>query len=177
MNVYIFSLIFTTGSALILFISGFFKILSIKSAVELVLKFKFFPRKMGIPIGYLFPFVEILIAIYLLFNKDNLYINILTILIISVFVVINSKAIIEKMQMDCHCFGNIIKTKVGIGGLVQSLLMFLSILPNLFIVNSPYNSILFFEYSSIEFLILFSISVIWTITLILIRMTIDKFSY
>jgi hypothetical protein len=42
--------------------------------------------------------------------------NIIFGIILSMFILINFKVIVEKKQKKCFCFGKIIETKLGYGG-------------------------------------------------------------
>lgn len=166
-------LAFTTGSALVLFISGLLKVFSITNTIKMINKMGIFPSKLSNILGYLFPWIEISLAIVLFWRVDIFIINIITLLVFGIFIVINVSAIIENKQIECNCFGNFIKSKIGYGGLVQSILLILSIIPTLFFPPA-FNSI--FMLQSQEFFILILTGIIWCLTLIITRIAIETYS-
>ncbi|MFP7416616.1 MauE/DoxX family redox-associated membrane protein [Priestia filamentosa] len=170
----IISLIFTTGAGLLLIISSCFKILSLQESAKSVYKIAFIHKKIATIIGYLFPFIELLVAILLIIQVSNIWVNTIAIIIISAFIIINSNAIFKHSNIECFCFGKLLKTKMGIGGLIQSLLLFFSILPNIIFNNSKVISIFSFNEYNFEYTALVIAIMLWTLSLILIRTSLDK---
>ncbi|PFN00483.1 MauE/DoxX family redox-associated membrane protein [Bacillus cereus] len=170
----IISLIFTTGSGLVLFISGLFKIISIRESSNVMYKITFLPKKIAKIIGYLFPIIELLIATLLILRINNLLINTIAILMLSTFVIFNANAVLKHNHEECFCFGKILKTRMGIGGLVQSSLLLLSLLPNIVLSNLNIITIFSFESFNFEFATIIITIIIWATTLIVIRTIIDK---
>lgn len=99
-----------------------------------------------------------------------MFINIIAIGLIVMFILINFKVIVEKKQKKCFCFGKIIETKLGYGGLIQCLLLLLSIIPNIIFNGTNLSTVLTHKEHLMYGLEIIIISVFWTITLILIRL-------
>lgn len=170
----IISLIFTTGSGILLFISSVLKIISLKESSKFIYNMNFFPEKASKVLGYVFPFFELVISILLILRIYDIWINTVAMLIISVFIIINANAIFKHSHEECFCFGKFLKSRIGIGGLVQSVLLLFSLLPNMLFTNSEIINILSFNTYNIEFIVMGIAIILWVITLILIRTTIDK---
>ncbi|EJR04047.1 MULTISPECIES: MauE/DoxX family redox-associated membrane protein [Bacillus] len=170
----IMSLIFTTGSGILLLISSLLKIISIKESSNAIYKITFFPKTISKLLGYLFPFLELLISILLILRMYDLWVNTVAILIISVFVIINANAIFKHNNEECFCFGKFMKSRMGIGGLIQSSLLLFSLLPNILFNNSNVITVLSFQKYNFEFIVIIITILLWVISLMLIRTTIDK---
>ncbi|MGG0482405.1 MauE/DoxX family redox-associated membrane protein [Priestia aryabhattai] len=172
----IISLIFTTGAGFLLVISSLFKIISLRESAKSVHKITFIPEKTAILLGYLFPFFELVLAVLLVLRVNDFLVNITALIIISIFIIINSNAILKHSYAECFCFGKLLKSRMGMGGLIQSILLFLSILPNIIHNNSNVLTIFSFNEFNFEYLVLIVVSTLWTFTLILIRLSVDKLS-
>lgn len=104
----------------------------------------------------------------------DLWVNTVAILIISVFVIINANAIFKHNNEECFCFGKFMKSRMGIGGLIQSSLLLFSLLPNILFNNSNVITVLSFQKYNFEFIVIIITILLWVISLMLIRTTIDK---
>lgn len=167
-------LIFTSGSGLLLVISGVLKVIAIhdsaKSIENLYPVFKKNARKLG----YLFPFFELLLGCLLIFYTYNIWVNSIAMILFSVFIIINTNAILKHDNTECFCFGNLIKSRMGFGGLIQSFLLLLCVIPNIFSKGFKISSVFMFKTYDFEHLAITVAIIIWALSLILFRITIDK---
>lgn len=166
----VITLIFSVSVGLLFFISGLFKLIAIKEASQSIVEMNLMPEKLASIFGMLFPFLEIFLGVSLIIFNNNMFINIIAIGLIVMFILINFKVIVEKKQKKCFCFGKIIETKLGYGGLIQCLLLLLSIIPNIIFNGTNLSTVLTHKEHLMHGLEIIIISVFWTITLILIRL-------
>ncbi|HDX9647837.1 TPA: hypothetical protein ROY02_004186 [Bacillus cereus] len=166
----VITLIFSVSVGLLFFISGLFKLIAIKEASQSIVEMNLMPEKLASIFGMLFPFLEIFLGVSLIIFNNNMFINIIAIGLIVMFILINFKVIVEKKQKKCFCFGKIIETKLGYGGLIQCLLLLLSIIPNIIFNGTNLSTVLTYKEHLMYGLEIIIISVFWTITLILIRL-------
>ncbi|EEM49105.1 hypothetical protein bthur0005_9300 [Bacillus thuringiensis serovar pakistani str. T13001] len=166
----VITLIFSVSVGLLFFISGLFKLIAIKEASQSIVEMNLMPEKLASIFGMLFPFLEIFSGVSLIIFNNNMFINIIAIGLIVMFILINFKVIVEKKQKKCFCFGKIIETKLGYGGLIQCLLLLLSIIPNIIFNGTNLSTVLTHKEHLMYGLEIIIISVFWTITLILIRL-------
>ncbi|AXR15607.1 hypothetical protein COC60_24770 [Bacillus thuringiensis] len=166
----VITLIFSVSVGLLFFISGLFKLIAIKEASQSIVEMNLMPEKLASIFGMLFPFLEIFLGVSLIIFNNNMFINIIAIGLIVMFILINFKVIVEKKQKKCFCFGKIIETKLGYGGLIQCLLLLLSIIPNIIFNGTNLSTVLTHKEHLMYGLEIIIISVFWTITLILIRL-------
>ncbi|MDN3233549.1 MauE/DoxX family redox-associated membrane protein [Priestia megaterium] len=167
-------LIFTTGAGFLLVISSILKIISLRESAKSVHKMTFIPEKIAILLGYFFPFFELLLAFLLILRVNDFLVNIIALITISMFIIINSNAILNHSQAECFCFGKLLKSRMGMGGLIQSIFLFLSILPNIVYNNSHVSSLFSYDELNFENIALITVTTLWTFTLILIRISVDK---
>lgn len=165
------SLIFRLSISFLFFCSGFLKIFSLKDSTKSIIELNIMPVRLAKIIGILAPFIEIITAILLIIASDKFIINILAIIVIIFLIAINFKAIIENRQTDCFCFGKLIPTKLGYGGLVQCFLLLLSIIPSIIFSSSNLDMLLNLSFLDITFILITSI--LWSISLILIRKIVE----
>lgn len=170
----IISLIFTTGAGFLLIISSLLKIISLHDSAKSVRKMTFIPEKIAMLLGYFFPFFELVLAILLVLRVNDFFVNTVAIIIISIFIIINSNAILKHSYAECFCFGKLLKSRMGMGGLIQSIFLFLSILPNIIYNNSHVLSLFSFNELNFEYIAIIIVTALWTFTLILIRISVDK---
>lgn len=98
----------------------------------------------------------------------------MAIILILIFVLINFQAVVEKRQKPCFCFGKMIETKIGFGGMVQSLLLLISILVNVIFNNMNLIIILDQGTQVVHVVLIVTVSIFLTVTLILIRIIIES---
>ncbi|MFJ7699215.1 MauE/DoxX family redox-associated membrane protein [Lysinibacillus fusiformis] len=158
--------IFCYGSALVLILSGLSKLISHSNTKQFFLKYIAINDISITFMALLFPLLEIGIGIGL-FIYAHLILYISALSLISIFIIINSYALINKVEEDCKCFGNLIPTKTGLGGLIQSLGMFFSIVPLLYFDIAKMNII---DFDNVFYLVPV---LLWFITLIIIRRNVE----
>lgn len=173
----VMTLIFSTSVSIVFFISGFSKVLSLKEASLSLEQIDFIPKRLKRITGTVFPFIELTLAILLIIASSNFMINVITIILISVFILVNFQAINDRKPKSCFCFGKLIKTELGYGGLTQSLILLLFVIPNI-VFNKSNITVLDVLFSHnlqlIEvFFIIFSM-IISTSMLFLSRSFVDK---
>ncbi|WP_083252913.1 MauE/DoxX family redox-associated membrane protein [Bacillus sp. F56] len=166
------TLVFSTGIGILFLLSGFSKVVALRESVASIKKLKLFSDIISTFLGLTFPFFEVALAILIILYKSSLIVNLVALCITVVFMLINYKMISDRKKISCFCFGNIIKTELGYGGLTQSFLMLGCFLLNIIITSQ--NSLLLIKDIELKLLILYIVtSILWTITLLLIRSTID----
>lgn len=170
----IIALIFCISVGIILVISGLFKLFGLKVASESIIAMDVIPAKIAKPISLAFPFIELLIGGGLIFVSESMIVNIMAIILILIFVLINFQAVVEKRQKPCFCFGKMIETKIGFGGMVQSLLLLISILVNVIFNNMNLIIILDQGTQVVHVVLIVTVSIFLTVTLILIRIIIES---
>lgn len=116
--------------------------------------------------------MEVFLAIGLILFSGYLFINISAFLVFLIFILINYKSVANNLKINCNCFGKILKTEYGYGGIIQSLIMIIIIIPNILSKNMSY--INFYNIIPFRTSILIIISAFFaTVTIILVRETID----
>ncbi|WIM40958.1 MauE/DoxX family redox-associated membrane protein [Paenibacillus sp. PK4536] len=169
----ILSTIFHVGVGLVLLFSGISKIFSIKENQNELKILKIIPNYLLVPLSYLLPIFEVLLAISLLFRGDIIYVQILAIVLLLSFVFIHIDAMLNKKETKCFCFGNMISAKHGLGGLIQTILLLLSLIPSvLYLPSSLY--LLMSEDLNIKFYIILISAFFWGFILVLSRRLLDE---
>ncbi|WDF50308.1 hypothetical protein PQ460_20345 [Paenibacillus sp. KACC 21273] len=169
----ILSTIFHVGAGLVLLFSGISKIFSIKENQNELKFLKIIPHYLLVPLSYLLPIFEVLLAISLLFRGDIIYVQILAIVLLLCFIFIHIDAMLNKKETKCFCFGNVISAKHGLGGLIQTILLLLSLIPSvLYLPSSLY--LLMSEGVNINFYIILISAFFWGIILVLSRRLLDE---
>jgi len=158
--------IFCYGSALVLILSGISKLISHSNTKHFFLKYIAINDISITFVALLFPLFEIVIGVGLfIYAHPILYISALFLILL--FIIINSYALINKVEEDCKCFGNLIPTKTGLGGLIQSVCMFFSIVPLLYFDKSNMNIL---DIGNVYYLVPV---LLWFFTLIIIRRNVE----
>lgn len=158
--------IFCYGAALVLILSGFSKLISHSHTKHFFLKYIAINDISMTFMALLFPLFEIALGVGLfIYDHPILYISALSLILL--FIIINSYALINKAEEDCKCFGNLIPTKTGLGGLIQSVCMFLSIVPLLYFDKGNMNIL---DFSNVFYLVPV---LLWFTTLIIIRRNVE----
>jgi len=164
-------MIFSYSIAMIFGLSGISKISNIKETEKTIMKLNFFRDDLSKAAGRMFPLFEIMISCLLFIYYKSILINIITIFVIFVFIIINIYGLLNNLKDSCNCFGNWFKSKLGLGGLAQSTIMLIALIPNLFI-NDPSNLLIHYaDYQTIIFIIISVI--IFTVNIILVRIVLD----
>lgn len=172
----ILALILSFGTGFLLVLSALFKILSLNAYVKSFNKYKNINKTIRKIIGFLSPFIEMIMGMLLIIFSEFLIINIFSVALFFIFILINVNAVIKREVSSCLCFGKIIETKYGKSGIVQSILLSTSLLPNVFIDDHIIFTDLIHSYRLVEINMFTLTAIIWTLTLILIRTIIDKVS-
>ena len=101
---------------IILLLSGILKLIYIKYTVSTITLIDLFPSKISKYIGYLLPLLEISMAVLLYeINEKLVYVFIIGYLMF--FIIINLKFIYQDKK--CCCYGRLIKSKLGLGGVIH----------------------------------------------------------
>ena len=172
MDLIVSALLLSVSSLFVL--SGLAKLLSYRASVEHIANNEWIPKVFKKPIGYSLPIIEIICGISLIIRGDNFLVNLLMISIILVFLAVNLQAVLKHKVKDCHCFGKLIKTKTGSGGVIQTILMLLAVLPNLLVLVQPLSVI---QQLDTSLLLVLAFGVIFMIyTLIIVRSLYELFN-
>ncbi|WP_369695517.1 MauE/DoxX family redox-associated membrane protein [Alkalibaculum bacchi] len=92
--------------------------MSIRGSSEFAENLGIFPPKIGSILGFFMPFVELFVGLgLLLFTR--VYILVIAYGIIFFFLALNMKFILERKEMNCFCYGNILESKLGKGGFIH----------------------------------------------------------
>lgn len=164
-------IIFSYSISLIFFISGISKIFKIKETEKTIIKLNFFGENFSRIIGRSFPFFELVIGCLLLIYYNSILVNLITIFLILVFILINIYGLIHNIKDSCNCFGDWFKSKLGVGGLAQSTLMLILLVPNLFLRGTSNSFIYYEDYQALTFI--FTSVIIFTANIIFVRIILD----
>jgi len=166
-------IILSMSVGFLLLISGFTKFFSIdetsQSLIDLgLVKIISLSRSAAIILSVM----EVFLAIGLILFSGYFLVNITAFFVFLIFILINYKSVTNNLKIECNCFGKIIKTEYGYGGIIQSLIMIMIIIPNILLKNMSY--INFYNIIPISTSILLIISAFFaTVTIILVRETVD----
>lgn len=94
---------------------GISKVFWYKETITFASNLEFFPNKVGRVLGSILPMFEILIFFSLLFF-NNLLIYIFISFYCLFFIALNLKAVAEKRNIPCFCYGKLLKSNLGWGG-------------------------------------------------------------
>ncbi|MGM1034807.1 MAG: MauE/DoxX family redox-associated membrane protein [Bacillota bacterium] len=166
-------LVFSIGVGFLLMLSGLLKAISIRDSVESVVKLNIIPKRLSKVVGYSFPFIEVILGLSLIFFYNLIIVNILVLGIIFAFTFINYKITLERKRTNCSCFGKLVKSELGYGGLAQSLLMLLSILPAIVFESNNLFIQIGNQLKVFDFFIVLIASLLWSATLFVIRIIFD----
>lgn len=118
-------------------LSGGAKLISYKVSVEYISNIEWLPKILKKPVGYSFPIIEVICGVGLVLIGNNFFMNLFTIFIILLFLSANLQAVFNQKEKECYCFGVLFKTRTGLGGVIQNILMLAAILPNLLVLVQP----------------------------------------
>ncbi|SHH47633.1 MauE/DoxX family redox-associated membrane protein [Virgibacillus chiguensis] len=169
----IVTIIFSVSVGFVLILSGIFKLFSTDELKKFIIDLKIINSGLSTILSRIFPIIEISIGSLLILFNNSILVNISAIILTFTFILVNLIALNKGEVKDCHCFGNIIKTKMGHGGVIQSSLLVLSLLPNFF--NHNINLIdIANSMKTYEILAGLFISLIWSFSLIVFRIVIER---
>lgn len=158
---------------IIFLVSGLAKLNSVEETLQDLIRYSIFSGALLKKVSYVLPYFEIILAISLILWGNQLIINIIALGIISLFLLIHVEAIIKKNTTECFCFGKLFKTRHGRGGLIQSLLLIVCILPNIFVQSSSFLAYINTSFELSMYVIL-CVSILGSINILMIRVIIDK---
>ncbi len=169
----IVSVIFCMGAGLVLFLSGVSKFFSIQENVSELKLLNVLSTRLINVLSYFLPLLEIIIAICLIAYSKFIIVEIFAGILFLGFVFIHLDAVLGKKEEKCFCFGKFIKAKHGFGGLVQTFLLLISLIPS--IVGSSANLYDIFTNSEhMNFALITFSSILWSIILIMSRRLMDE---
>lgn len=157
----------------LLLLSGVMKMLTPNSAANLFVELGLNSFQLSKLLGILFSIVEIFLAISLFLVSESLLVNIISVIIFSIFLLVNIKSLTNKEKKSCSCFGKLLKTELGYGGIVQSLIMLIIVFLNIGTEKPGFLMLVNNKIILHELILVVIVSVLGTITLIFIRSTID----
>ncbi|UMY54736.1 MULTISPECIES: MauE/DoxX family redox-associated membrane protein [Paenibacillus] len=170
----IISLIFRVGVGIVLLISGLSKLFSVVETTNDLKKFNFLPIKYLGFIALLIPIVEIVLSIFLIIKGNELIILTGCMAVFLCFMYTHISAMISNDNTNCSCFGKLIKSRHGFGGVLQANLLLISLIPSIIYKSNNLN--FFFETNGqLEICIVIFISLLWGTNMILIRRVLDEF--
>lgn len=174
MNTNELGIIFRASVAIAFLFAGLSKLLWIRDSSRFARDLGLFPKKVGAVLGFFMPIIELAVGIGMIFS-NNPFISIVALGIIMFFVAINVKTVVEDRTLECFCYGNIIKTKLGQGGLVHYLFLLITLLISFITIKSNASSI-FYEYTVVNQILISSIVLLIFINSIVIQLVLDKLS-
>ena len=149
-------------------LAGISKLFSFNEAKKFPEKIGLFQGKLGRAMGGCMPFLELFLGILsILYN--NYLLNIFIFGVLLFFIVLNLKFTLEKKESKCFCYGKLIDTKIGKGGLVHYLYQFIIFLISVIILKKESNINIISE-----FFIIFILSFLIFINGMIIRRVIEK---
>jgi hypothetical protein len=165
-------IIFRIAVSLTLFISGLSKLIHIKESIHYFRDWGLFLPAIGSVLGVLIPPIEILTGIALI-KTNNLLIEIFAISIVFFLILINMKAVLDNDNKLCFCFGNVLKTRLGIGGLVHTIYLLIALFISIFIIKTEVANILYTCSLTSQILIV-AVSILIFVNGLSIRLVLDN---
>lgn len=144
-------------------ISGISKFFSINQFKKTLIELKFSDYYSKI-LAICIPTIELLIAIFILFEKTIFIALISTLILSCLFLFVTMYSLITKKQIKCNCFGNFTDEKLGISSLFHIILLIVPALIILF--NNNFNFIEIYSTSEIIFSIVMNLGLIMFFILI-----------
>lgn len=121
-------------------IAGFSKLFSLNEAKKFPEKIGFLSGKYGEIMGGGMPFIELIIGLFgIIYN--NYIINIMVMAILLFFILLNLKYTLERKDSKCFCYGKLINTKIGKGGLIHYLYQLMIFVLSIIGLNGKINVI------------------------------------
>lgn len=105
---------------LIFLISSIPKLANIKKFVDSVIEYRVVPRKLSVLYGYTLPFIELIASILIIFHTSSFYGLLMTLLLLSTFLIADIMVIKSKRFVTCACFGNFLESQVDIFSLYRN---------------------------------------------------------
>ncbi|MNK70816.1 Methylamine utilization protein MauE [compost metagenome] len=170
-------LMLSISVAVILFISGILKFLSLNELYKKIAELLAIDNFLVKIIGTVIPLFELLISVLLITYNESIFVNIISIIMTGIFISMNINGVAKRSLKDCLCFGKFFKTKLGYGGLIQSVLLFLSLIPGLLFKTTNSINFLFYEHNLSDITLVLFVSLLWSITLFIIRIQVDTILY
>lgn len=152
--------------------AGFAKLIQIRNSSRFVKKLGIFPEKVGAMLGFFMPIIELVVGFTMIFN-NNIYIEIIALAIIMFFIGLNLKAVLDKKELECFCYGKLIKTKIGASGLIHYLYLLICLISSFF-VNAEKITKLIYDYNFINQVFIIMAAMLIFINSIIIQVVIDK---
>lgn len=128
-------------------------------------------------LGYGSPIIELLTGIALITLTHNFFINVTALGLFFVFLAIHVNAVLKNDKSACMCFGDMIESRHGMPGIIQSALLIISVLPNLLVVHPVSHNHLFITYGIMDSSIALVLACIWGVNLVVARLVLDKLLY
>lgn len=169
-----FSLIVRLALAFTFIFAGLAKLIDLQGSAKFAEQTGIFPKNVGKVMGGIMPFMELFIGILLCIGISNLALNIVAVFIIIFFLILNMKTLFEKKNIRCFCFGHIISTRLGAGGLYHYLLLFIFLLITIFFNNMTLYKLIL-NCSLIEIILIILSAIYLFFTGLLLRMALDVF--
>lgn len=167
--------IFFSSIALTLIFAGISKIISYSNTIDTIKKIGIFPKKISKVVGIFMPLFEITVAVFLIIKSSKLIV-ILILGYVLFFIGLNFKYTIEKKEIKCCCYGKLIESKLGKGGLIHySYLLVLLVIGYICVDKSIINVINSYQTDSCKIPVIIIISFLLMINGFLIRSMIEKY--
>lgn len=116
-------LMMTLSVCLTLLLSGASKVFDLRSSGRSASSVGILPKSVGRIVGYILPFIEIIIAILLLYGVQTGVITAVAGLLFAAFITANTAVLVQGKDIACHCFGSLLRGTMGWGGLLHSIIM------------------------------------------------------
>lgn len=109
-----------TAIGLMLLFSSILKLIYNNYTRESIKKMDIFPANLTEIIAFLMPIFELFLSVFFISNP-NLIINALYIGYLLFFIILNLKMYKGNVSKECCCYGKLLKSKLGLGGMIHYL--------------------------------------------------------
>ncbi|MDU1117059.1 MAG: MauE/DoxX family redox-associated membrane protein [Clostridium butyricum] len=168
--------IFFSTITITLIFAGISKMISYKNTIDTIKKIDIFPKRISNVVGIFMPLFEVIMALLLIIKSNKLIIVILILGYLLFFIGLNLKYTMEKKEIKCCCYGKIIQSKLGKGGLIHYLYLLVLLVIGYKCVNkSIINIINLYKIDSYRILVIIVVSFLLMINGFLIRSMIEKY--
>lgn len=103
---------------IMLIFSGGLKLIYLPYTKSTIVRINIFPVKVARVMGIALPIFEICVALFLII-ESNIYIYLLLLGYLMFFILLNLKTLLGNERKECCCYGKLLKSKLGLGGMLH----------------------------------------------------------
>ncbi|AGA59349.1 MAG: hypothetical protein C6W55_16105 [Thermobacillus sp.] len=111
-------------------------------------------------LGWLVPALELILGLFLIIPPVQMVGQVAVLLLFIAFAAVVSRAVYQKKQPDCNCFGNLLPEKMGVSTLIRlvvliGMILYLLIVESITIDTIPAQQLVYQAFTSIGYIVIY----------------------